>query len=283
MGIKIDIVAGTDIEGSTIKVEGNSSHVITEQERGAFNLENPNLYEIVKVLAGRMPTQAAVNNESFNLYNINGWMDRQVKVNLEVESYRIVEIKNEPIVLLQDKFENVNSDVPITFDSHLQIQVQNKVETGWDSSLKVGFGQKIEYGVSYLGIGGKGETSINFEGSMGVNGSESKSITVGSTVGAVIKLSKGKRAVVDLSANKGVMKIEVTYNAFLTGDGASNFNPPVNNHHYYLNDIDSILRITGMTNSIKIKEIIEIDHFISSKTVVTESDIPMVIYDSEMH
>ena len=66
--------------------------------------------------------------------------------------------------------------------------------------------QKIKYN---FGTGGGSETSILYSKSWEKGGSESKTCTVGTSSRVTVTLKPGEKVKVELSASRGVMKIDV--------------------------------------------------------------------------
>jgi hypothetical protein len=112
-----------------------------------------------------------------------------------------------------------------------------------------------------LGVGVKGETSLNYEHSWGQGGSESKSVILGTSSGVSVSLDPGESILAELSASRGVMKVRIIYNAYLTGVSAVNYNPTFKGHHFWALDIGGLLNAGNIPNSVQIVEDIEIGFF----------------------
>ncbi len=131
-------------------------------------------------------------------------------------------------------------------------------------------GQKISYKVAFLGSGGGGETSLSYSESWGEGGSESKTITVGSSSGVDVTLKPGQSVIAELTASRGVMKVRVHYNARLTGGTAINYNPTYKDHHFWCLDTPSVMSSGDISNAIVSTEDIEIGYFSNGKIIIKD-------------
>lgn len=260
MAIQIDVNAGLDAATSSVQASGNVIHVISDLEKGTFNIKDANLKELVLKYFGQRPNDAYLHSDTpwGDLYKTYNWS--QVQVNLVVQSAKILGITSEPQIVNTQKFSN-NSSKKGNFNVAITQQVNNTSQSSWSSSDKIAVGQKISYNIGFLGIGVKGETSLNYEHTWGQGGSESKSVTIGTSSGVSVSLEPGESILAELSASRGVMKVRLVYNAYLTGYSAVNYNPTFKGHHFFALDIGGLLSAGGITNSVQITEDIEIGFF----------------------
>lgn len=264
MGIQISVIAGLDAATSSVQASGNVIHVISDLEKGTFNIKDANLKQLVAKYFGKAPNDAYLHSDTpwGDLYRTYNWP--QVQVNLVVQSARILGITSEPQIINTQKFSN-NSSVKGNFNVAITQQVNNTSQSSWNSSDKISVGQKISYSIGFLGTGVKGESSLNYEHSWGQGGSESKSVTIGTSSGVSVSLDPGESVLAELSASRGVMKVRVVYNAYLTGVSAVNYNPTFKGHHFFALDIGGLLNSGGITNSVQVTEDIEIGFYGNSE------------------
>jgi hypothetical protein len=267
--MNISIVAGLDEEKSSIAVSGKEMHVITEEEKATFGLNDHALKEAVKKYFGKAPNDVFIRSPTpwNDLYKTYGW--KQVTTKLRPVSGHILEVTSEPTVVKTAKFEN-NSSQDASFNVSISESVTDTSTSTWSTGGSLSFSQKIEYGVKFLGVGGKGETAMSFTGSWGTGGSHSKSITVGSTSGVDVTLKPGKGVESVLSATRGVMKVEVKYNASLSGSVAVNYNPTYKGHHFYGLPVSAVMDAGGIPTFITSTETIEIGYFSDSKLKIQD-------------
>lgn len=260
MAIQINVNAGLDAATSSVQASGNVIHVISDLEKGTFNIKDANLKQLVAKYFGKAPNDAYLHSDTpwGDLYRTYNWP--QVQVNLVVQSASILGITSEPQIVNTQKFSN-NSSVKGNFNVAITQQVNNTTQSNWSSSDKISVGQKISYEIGFLGTGVKGETSLSYEHSWGQGGSESKSVTIGTSSGVSVSLDPGESIVAELSASRGVMKVRLVYNAYLTGVSAVNYNPTFKGHHFFALDIGGLLNAGGIANSVQITEDIEIGFF----------------------
>lgn len=180
------------------------------------------------------------------------------------QSAEILEITSQPVIVKTQEFEN-NSDHEATFNVAISEQLNNTTSSNWSTGGTLSIGQKFEYGVSFLGTGGKGETSMSYSQSWGVGGQESKSITVGSTSGVSVTLGPGESVIAELSASRGVMKVRIRYKAYLIGSTAINYYPTYKDHHFWSLNIGSVMSKGNISNSVPSTEDIEIGYYSNAK------------------
>ena len=264
MGISISIVAGQDESASSVNASGSVQHIITDEERTTFRLGDKQLKDAVNAYFGKSPNDAYLHSPTpwGDLYKTYSWP--QVQMGLVVQSAEILGITSEPVIVKTQEFRN-NSSQKGTFNVSISETVNNTTSTNWSTGGTLSIGQKFEYGVSFLGTGAKGETSMSYSQSWGVGGGESKSVTVGSTAGVSVELDPGEAVVAELSASRGVMKVRIRYNAYLIGNTAINYNPTYKGHHFWSLGISGVMSSGGIFNSVKSTEDIEIGYYSNSK------------------
>jgi len=266
-GIKISVSAGTSKEASSVQASGSVQHIITDDERNTFGLQDADLKAAVNSYFGKAPNDAYLHSPTpwNDLYNTYGWP--QVQTILQVQSAEIIEVTSTPAVVAQNAFKN-NSNLPGTFTVGVSTSVTDTVENNWSSTYTFGVSQTISYGISFLGSGGGGETSFSFQAAFGEGGSRSTSVTVGSEQSVSVNLQPGESVDAVLTASKGKMKVRVTYKVSLTGNTAVNYNPTYKDHHFWCFDINQVLNAAGKATSFTITEDMEIGYFVNTQTVL---------------
>ncbi|MEY8248729.1 MAG: hypothetical protein RPT11_10130 [Bermanella sp.] len=285
MGIQINIIAGRDKGSSSVTASGTFQHVITDEEKTSFKIGDSQLKDAINVYFGKRPNDAYLKSDTpwGDLYKTYSWP--QVQMVFVVQSAEILEITSEPTIVKTQEFSN-NSSNTGNFNVAISESVNNTASSSWTKGNKVTLGQKFEYGVSFLGTGAKGETSMSYEHSWGEGGEESKSVTVGSTSSVSVTLEPGEAILAELSASRGVMKVRIRYNAYLIGNTAINYNPTYKGHHFWSLGISSVMKSGSISNSIQSTEDIEIGYYSDSKielkdkvskrlkTTVNTDDVP---------
>jgi hypothetical protein len=265
MGITIDIVAGNDKSSSHVNASGSVQHVISDQERGTFKLSDSQLKSAVKAYFGKSPNDAYVRSPTpwDDLYKRYHW--DQVQMVLAVQRAEILEITSEPTIVKTQEFVNSSKTKSATFNVAISESVQDTVSSNWSTGGTLTVGQEFEYGVEFLGAGGKGKTSISYSQSWGIGGEHSKTVTVGSESGMSVELKPQEAVEARLSASRGVMKVRITYKAHLIGSTAINYNPTYKGHHFWALPIGAVMSAGNIANSNESTEVIEIGYYSNSK------------------
>ncbi len=263
-GITVQIIAGTSASTSSVSASGSVQHIITDKEVQTFGIQDKNLKAAVAKYFGKSPNDAYLHSETpwGDLYKTYGWP--QVQTVLNVVSATVTGITSEPVIVAQQTFKN-NSSVRGTFNVGISDTVTDTTESNWTTSSTVDFSQTVEYGISFLGTGGGGSTSMSYSQTWGQGGSESKSVAVGSSQGVTVELDPGESVQALLTASRGVMKVRIVYQANLIGSTAINYNPTYKDHHFWALDLPSVMQTSGINNSLQFTEDIQIGYFTNSE------------------
>ncbi|WP_400193681.1 follicular epithelium yolk protein subunit [Hymenobacter sp. B81] len=266
-GISVIVTAGKDKESSKVSASGYVQHIITDEERNVFKLQDGDLKSAVEAYFGKRPNDAFLHDPTpwNNLYSTYNWP--QVQTILRVVGAEIVGLTSEPVVVAQNTFTN-NSDLPGVFSAGVSDSVTDTVESNWSQTYGLEASQSISYGVSFLGSGGGGETSLSFSASFGQGGSQSTSVTVGSQQDVSVELQPGESVTAVLTASRGTLKVRITYQVSLEGVSAVNYNPTFKDHHFWALDISGLLQAAGRPTSFTITEDLEIGYFSNAHTIL---------------
>lgn len=264
MSININITSSTDKLIANAKASGSLKHIITDKERKTFQLGGKNLKDAVKKYFGKKPGQAwlhgptPMENRVKDLYKHYGW--EEVQVVLEPVEAKVLSVNSKPEIIETQELKNESSKKG-TFKAEISQSVNNTTESSWTTGGAFSIKQKISYGINFEGIGVSGETSFSYSKSWGEGGKKSTSVTLGSSSGLDVELLPNESVLVKLSANRGTMKVRVTYNAYLIGCTAVNYNPPHKGHHFWPLPIGKVMSKAGIPNAIKSTEDIEIGFY----------------------
>ncbi|WP_042859453.1 ETX/MTX2 family pore-forming toxin [Dickeya sp. NCPPB 3274] len=271
MSIKVDITASSDNHQTIATATGNDIAVISNEERGTFQLNDQQLKRAVEVYFGRKPNDAYLSSPTpwGDLYKTYNW--QQVMRTLQPVSTRVISQNSTPVIVMEQDFVN-NSSVPAVYNVKISQSVQNTVKSSWNTGGKLTVGQKVKYGISFLGTGGGGESSISYEQSWGIGGEQSTTITLGTESGLQVTLQPGQAVTAELVASRGSMKVQVDYQASLSGISAVNYNPTYKDHHFWGLPITQIMRSSNISNSIVSSEIIDIGFYADSKVILRDKN-----------
>ena len=270
-GFNISIVAGKDKGSSSVQVTGQVQHVITDEERNTFHLNDDQLKKAVEKYFGKRPNDAYLHSPTpwNDLYKTYGW--EQTQTVITSTSAEILEITSEPVALKTQTFEN-NSSYEAEFNVSVTDTVTDTSESSWETGGTFTVGQMIKYEVGFLGTGGGGETSFSYSQSWGIGGKKSKSVTVGSTSAVTITLKPKQAVEAILSASRGVMKVRVRYRSRLIGTTAINYNPTYKGHHFWDLGIGGVMSASDISNSIESVEDIELGYYSNGNIEIKDKE-----------
>lgn len=268
MGIDISVVAGSDAGSSSVQASGSVQHIITQQERESFNLNDNQLKNAVSAYFGKRPNDAYLSSPTpwGDLYKTYGWP--QVQTVLVVDKAEIMGLTSQPVIVKTQEFVN-NSSQKGTFNVAISEQLSNTATTSWNMGASLTVTEKITAGIDFIAKG-SAELSMSLTTSFGVGGSNSKTVTVGSNSGVTVELDPGESIIASLSASRGSLKVRIWYRAYLVGSTAVNYNPTYKDHHFWSLPISGVMQAGGIKNEIMTVQDIEIGYYSNSKIELSD-------------
>ncbi|HEX8834273.1 MAG TPA: hypothetical protein VF719_08730 [Abditibacteriaceae bacterium] len=269
IAISISISAGPDAASSSVTATGYVQHIITDSERTAFNIQDASLKNAVNTFFGEAPDDAFLCSPTpwGDLYATYGWP--QVQTQLSVQSATIIGVTSDPVIVATQIFEN-QSSVPADFNCGITQEVSVTAETNWSESSEVAVGQTISYDISFLGSGAGGETSLSFTETWESGGSESESVTLGTSSGVSVTLQPGQSVESQLTASQGKLMVQIVYQLSIIAGGvtAVNYSDTYQGHHFWALDLQGTMNSVALPISITTTETIEVDFYANSKIVL---------------
>lgn len=271
MPVDVSVTAGPDKTSSSVVVGGSEQHVITDDERNTFKLNDSQLKKAVGAYFGKEPNDAYLHSPTpwGDLYKTYSWP--QVQTVFVADSAEILAITSEPVIVKTQDFINSSSKTGV-FNVAISEQVQNTSTSTWSTGGTLTIGRKINIGIKFLGIGGEAENTLSYSQSWGIGGSESLSVTVGSTSGVKVTLEPGESVTAVLSASRGTMKVRVRYKAYLIGSTAVNYNPTYQGHHFWALPIADVMKSGGIPNENLSTQDMSIGYYSNSKVELKDKD-----------
>ena len=150
MGIDIEVVAGKNKAASSVNVSGSIQHVITDQERKKFGLNDTQLKEAVAKYFGKEPNDAFLHSPTpwNDLYKRYDW--QQVTTVMAVESGEILGFTSEPVVVKTTELSN-RSSISVKYDASINDSVKDTTSTNWNTGGEfISLSKKLSTGLSYL-------------------------------------------------------------------------------------------------------------------------------------
>ena len=276
MGIEIHVKTGA-AGAASVSASGSVQHIITDAERNTFGISDGALKGAVGKYFGQAPDDAFLHSDTpwNDLYRTYGWP--QVQVVLTVASATVTGITSEPIVVAQSILRN-DSDVSGTFSASASESVSDTVSHTWSTSDSVQVSQKFSYEVSFLGTGGKGETSFTYTHNWGESKTETKQVTVGSAQGVSVPLGPHQAVNAEITASRGVMKVRIVYNAVLTGSVAINYGHRYKDHHFWGLPLTAVMAAAGLPVTKTFTEDIEIGFYANDQVILTNAATREVLH-----
>ncbi|XP_050680402.1 spherulin-2A-like [Leptidea sinapis] len=264
--IEIDL-SGTIDKNPKLDFSGQEVDIISDSERQLFQLSDSNLKQGVSAYFGGSPDDVYLKSPTpwGDLFKSYGW--HQVARTLAPKSGKILSVSSQPQIVLKQYFEN-NSSKPAMFNVGISQAVQNTMKSSWSKSDGYTIGSEINYGfdIEFAKVGGK--TSFNFTSAWGSTKEKSETVTVGSTSQMQVLLQPGQSVVAELQATRGALKVQMEYEATLSGALATNYNTPHKGHHFWGLDVNSVMSHAGLERTKMSTQYIEVAFFSNSQVIV---------------
>lgn len=237
-GLSINVVAGLNMETSSISVSGSEVHIITDQEINALKLDDNHLKTAIKnkFINKSIVVASLHRSTQCDLHKQYNWPEVRVVYKASAE---IIELTSEPVIIKEQTFKN-NSKLNATFKVDINEALSNTCSSNWKTEGQLSIGQKFNYSISFLGNGGSGESSISYSQSFGIGGQHSRTFQIGSNTGIEIPLRPSESAKAILKSCKGFMKVRINFKVYLIGSAAVKFKSPYNNYDSWSININKV-------------------------------------------
>ncbi len=140
-------------------------------------------------------------------------------VDVKVLSAGITKIVEEPVIVDRQVLDARKAPAPVGFHPEISDSVTKGIATSWEESSEIGVSATVGVKTGSDLVGGEVEasTTVSASHSWGKGGSEEKSVAVGNNLALEVELQPGMLAVAALTLNRGVMEVEVQYQAMVSG------------------------------------------------------------------
>lgn len=267
--IQIEITASKNQQGQNVNFLGEQMDPISDIEIQTFNMGDYNLKNAVEAYYGKRPDGAFLKNPTIwdELYYNFNW--KPINRTLKPILAKVLQVKSEPIIVMTQHFEN-NSTRPASFNVGISQSVHNTVFSSWNTAGGLTLGSDINYEVIF-GDAKIGDT-MSFSNSWGKGAEESKTMTVGSAAEKDIMVQPDNSVIAELQSTKVTMQVEVTYEAFLSGDVIVNYGEAFKGYRLWALDVRGVMHAGNINNGKRSTEVIEIGFYSDSKIVVHDSN-----------
>ncbi|XP_047508726.1 spherulin-2A-like [Pieris napi] len=265
---KIEIeLSGTFEKDLHLSFTGEEIDVISDRERDTFKLNDRNVKTGVEAYFGGWPDDAYLRSPTpwGDLFKSYGWPE--VRRTLVPKRGRILSMTSQPQIVMQQIFEN-NSSKPATFNVGISQSLQNTMSSSWSKSEDLTINSDIgfDFDIDFANIAGK--TSMVFSSSYGSSSQKAQTVTVGSSSHVDVLLQPGQSVMAELHATRGSLKVEMEYEASVSGDVAVNYNTPYKGHHFWGLSVEAVMNKAGLSDHLTSKQVIDVGFFTSSNVVV---------------
>ncbi|KAI8423921.1 hypothetical protein MSG28_002594 [Choristoneura fumiferana] len=260
--IQIDIQASDTYSDTRIQISGSSESVVTEKDRELFKIRDWELKQAAYMYSGGRPDDVYVKSptplEWGDLYSKLDWPE--VTRTIIPKYAKILDINTNSVIVARKHFKN-RSQWPSVYGGKLSQQADMTVKNTWITGGSYNFGEQVSYSIS-IGSGSIGKSrSVYFSNWFGYGHETSSGISIGSDISVQPTLQPGQEVNVVLTATRGVVRVEVTYEATLSGLVGVNYSGKYKGHHFWGYDVNGCLKAVGKPRKITFKEVIEIGFY----------------------
>lgn len=263
----IDISTDSNNKEVSIDYSGSEISVITEKEIDLFKIDTENLGKAFQKHYGKVPNNFYLKSPTpwGDLYKTYKW--EEVTRVLTVESAKVKSNVKNPVIVLTQDFVNLSNNT-IKVNTGISHTVENSFTTSWSKDQEFTVSQEFEYNVNFIFAQVQGTTAFSYTSIWGVGTEKSETKTIGSTTGMETELTPGQAVTAILSANAGVLEIEVAYKMFLRGTVACNFKKEFRGHHFWGPSIQNVMANGGIENEVTIYETMKLGYHIDASLEV---------------
>jgi len=242
VGLAVQIKPGIDPRTTTIVARGKLQHLITDQERASFGLEDGALKDAIARYFGKAPNDAFLRSPIpwSDLYRTYDWTP--VSTVLMASSAQLLSLTSR------------NS-------SRKRGTVTNSFETSWDLPTSVELSRSVEYSLELPDLKSVGgSTAWRFEMGFGAGGSQSRSISIDSYQGVSADVDPGEWVPERPAVNRGVLRARIVYDVYLTGLAAIHYDPTYKGHQRWALPIEAVMQAGGIQNHRQITQDITVEY-----------------------
>lgn len=266
MPISFNVVTGNSKEKVKVFASGTAVDLLPKEELSTWGADTFNLNRSIRINHGRVPNDVFFSDPTpwNNLYDSYGW--QPVKRHLKVLSTEVVEVTSVPTIVKTQVLKN-DSDHAATFQASITETVSNTIAHKTMSQHSIKLGQKVTYGVKFIAEG-KGETSFEYAYTWGEDTTKTVATTLSSSANVSVLLQPKQSVIAELKAQKGIIKLKVTYEAYVDGYVVCNYNPKHKDHHFWALEAVDILK----PNKKIIVEDVTIDYYSEGEVVLKNAN-----------
>lgn len=266
----VNLSAHQDGSGNYTGIVGGAMiRQTTDADRQLFGMTDNSVKDAINKFFGRRPNDVFYNDPTRwgNKYQEYGW--QPVTLILQPVSAVFTGIKVADASLASHEVTNethktVNVDVAFT------TQKDNTAETNWSRTSTLSVSQSVSFGIRFFGA----DTSVSFSQAWQQGGSQSQTISIGSSVSIFYELDPGETIVVTNWGDIGTATVKITYRANLSGLVFANYSSRYRDHHFWGLPINSVLNTLGRPNWITIEQDLHLKSYLYSKTIVKSKSKP---------
>lgn len=280
MDVKVNVTANRDVATSVVQAVGEVVRVVTPADAAAFKVNPTQLRDAFSKYHSSVCKAAYLRDPTGRTENFAYYKEPEVQMFLRPTASRILGITSEPVIVKTATFLN-ESGVDATFHVGISDQVEESVTSTWSTGGELSIEQAFEYKVDMLGVNVGGTTTISYTQQWGVGGEHSTRTTVGSDSAVDVVLKPGQGVIAELTATRGVMQVQIDYNAFLYGRAIS-YETNKTGSVIWRSPISNVMAGNNIPNSITSTETLKVGYYSNSTVVIRDIKSGSLVAEVDM-
>ncbi|MFB1047335.1 hypothetical protein [Streptomyces chrestomyceticus] len=151
-GITLEVDAGKTKEQSSARGYGTQVHKITDTEKKTFGIGVGAVEKAIETMFHKNANWVAYDDPDGILAMLGAV---PVTTTLAVDKAEILGIETKPLMVMETVLDNSTTDTEATFDAGIHNEETNTVSHTWSKSDSITVTQSIQYGIKFLGTGGR--------------------------------------------------------------------------------------------------------------------------------
>lgn len=236
---------------------GFDENIIDDKDVSLFKIDKANLEQALNKHFGKVPDD----------FYLKTYKEDDVTRVLSIESVKIKNNERKHVIIKNLYLKN-DSNKTMQINPSIRHTVENTLTIGWSNAEE--YSQKFESNVNFVLAKDDGSTRFSYESKLGVGTNRSETSAIGSSSGLEIGLAPDQALNAVLSADVGILEIEVQYKMFLRGYVTCRFETPFRGQNFWKVPIQDVMASGGIENEETIYGTLRFDYYI---------DAPVQIFD----
>nr|AAM18115.1 yolk protein 2 [Hyphantria cunea] len=267
--IKINIEPINNGTDASVKLYGEESIIVSDNDRKVFKLDDGTLKRASETYMGKRCGDVYVKPPTpwGDVYQQFDW--EPVRKTIVPIQAKVIGINSKPVAFGHAEYVNRHESLNVTYSTSLTHEGETVSHT-WSQGGEVGVGTEIKYEVNFGAGSAGGSTSLSYTASWGEDTMKSRTVTLGTTSTILVVVPPRTMVIASLLATEGTLDIEVKYRSTLDGRVFCNYPDKFNGHYFYGMPVRGLLSSIGESVVMESTEKISIGFYSTARLEVSK-------------